>query len=327
MSAPQPSAPPVQPSAPAPLVDHLVARDGVPPRSGLAYDYVLAGDGLYLAAENAHLALRVPVARCAVRGLPAVHAACSLAHGRLPVRLWDQALGLARAMGAASREVLLAVVHDERQGYRLVVPDQEVDATGVRYRPPTGAVLELHSHHRLPARFSPTDDGDEQGLRLYGVMGRLDRPRPHVALRAGAYGHFLPVPWDTVFDGSPADRAEVHDVQFDDTDDEGALDADPAAGGADRLWLPLPLPHLPPPTLRSLPVLPRLAPLGRVLLPGADFDGARATESAPSAEEGGDGINDIDGRDNTYQESDGVREDEWRARVSPPTDRWPLLPD
>ena len=52
-----------------------------------------------------------------------------------------------------------------------------------------------------PACFSPRDDADEQRLGLYGVLGRLDAPRPEVRLRAGAYGYFLPLPWEAVFAG------------------------------------------------------------------------------------------------------------------------------
>ena len=35
-------------------------------------------------------------------------------------------------------------------------------------------------------------------------MGRLDGATPGVALRAGAYGAWLPVRWDAVFQGEPA---------------------------------------------------------------------------------------------------------------------------
>ena len=55
---------------PRPLVDYLVARTGPPPPGGLAYDYVLGGDGLWVAAENTVLRVRAPIARCRVRGLP-----------------------------------------------------------------------------------------------------------------------------------------------------------------------------------------------------------------------------------------------------------------
>jgi len=66
------------------IVDHLVASEGLPRRSGLAFDYVLGGDGLFVVAANPWLDLRVPVARCTVRGLPPVYTACTLPHDRLP---------------------------------------------------------------------------------------------------------------------------------------------------------------------------------------------------------------------------------------------------
>jgi PRTRC genetic system protein A len=225
-----------------------VARGGVPRRRGLAYDYVLAGDGLFLAAETNLLSVRVPVARCAVRGLEPVYPACTLAHGRLPARLWHEMARLARGMATIGREVLFAVVHDpataaaagaadSSAAYRLDVPDQIGSAARVAYRPPGPGVrvaLELHSHHAMAARFSRTDDADEQRLCLYGVIGRLDWARPEVALRVGAYGHYLPLPWESVFDGTADERAGVHDAHFDGPYRTTAGDPADANGAADR---------------------------------------------------------------------------------------------
>jgi PRTRC genetic system protein A len=192
-----------------PLVDYLVARTDLPPRSGLAYDFVLARDGLYVVAENAHLAVRVPVARCLVRGLAPVHAACTLRHGRLPAAFWDEVVRVARARALVGHETLLAVVHEPPRGCRLLRPPQVAGAARVIYRPTPGTVLEVHSHHRLPDFFSRTDDADEQGLRLHGVLGRLDAACPEVALRVGAYGYYLPLPWEAVFVG---ERGGVRDM-------------------------------------------------------------------------------------------------------------------
>ena len=209
---------------PRQLVDYLVARGGPPPPSGLAYDYVLGGDGLWLAAENHALRVRAPVARCTVRGLPPLGGACELRHGRLPGWLWDGCVGIARAWAAVGLEVLLLATCDATGRYALVVPEQAVTTARVEYAPPalppgTTVVLAMHSHHRLPAYFSRTDDRDEQGLSLYGVLGRLDTPRPEVALRAGAYGCWLPVPWAAVFAGG---RSAFHDRQFDAPGADGA---------------------------------------------------------------------------------------------------------
>lgn len=199
----------------APLVGYLVARDGPPSPAGLAYDYLLGGDGLWLAAENAALRVRAPVARCAVRGLPPLGGRCELRHGRVPGWIWDGCAEIARLWALARLEVLLLVTCDESGRYALVVPEQATTATRVRYAAPAlppgvTIALALHSHHAMAAYFSPTDDGDEQGLALYGVLGRLDTARPEVALRAGAYGAWLPVPWGDVFDGNPGRFRDAH---------------------------------------------------------------------------------------------------------------------
>ena len=86
-------------------------------------------------------------------------------------------------------------------GYRLVVPPQAGTATRLAYQPPRGVVAEFHSHGGSRAFFSATDDWDEQGFRIYGVVGRLDALQPELSLRVGVYGHFAPVEWSQVFDG------------------------------------------------------------------------------------------------------------------------------
>ena len=194
------------------LVDYLIAREGLPARQGQAYDYVLAGDGLYLVAENRYLEVRVPVASVPVRGLPPIYSCCTLRVGQLPRDIWDGIVATARLWSLFGREVLLAVTFEEAWGYRLLLPEQVVGPESVFYRPPSHAVLQIHSHRHYPARFSPTDDADEQGLCIYGVLGRLGSDRPEVALRVGAYGHFLPVPWDSMFTG---DRDPFRDATFD----------------------------------------------------------------------------------------------------------------
>ncbi|MHB0870194.1 MAG: hypothetical protein ACYC66_13030 [Chloroflexota bacterium] len=199
-----------------PLVDYLIARNGLPARQGQAYDYVLAGDGLYLAAENRYLEVRVPVATVPVRGLPPIYPCCILRASRLPTESWAGIVAAARLWSSCGSEVLLAVTFEESSGYRLLLPEQVVGPERVFYRPPSHVVLQIHSHRHYPARFSPTDDADEQGLCLYGVLGRLDAERPEVALRVGAYGYFLPVPWDSVFTG---ERGAFRDANFDPIED------------------------------------------------------------------------------------------------------------
>ena len=165
---------------------------------GIGYDYVLGSGGVYVQSESAHLTARVLVAPCVVRGLAPVTEKVELAHGPIPAALFE--LGLRWFQDTPDTERFFAVRWDG-DAYRLVVPEQEGTASSLEYTPPAGVVAEFHSHGGSRSFFSATDNRDEQGFRIYGVAGRLDKPRPELSLRVGVYGHFAPVEWSQVFDG------------------------------------------------------------------------------------------------------------------------------
>ena len=181
------------------LVNHPTGLTGA---QGVGYDYVLGSGGLYVQSRSANVTARVLVASCEVRGLAPVAEKVELAHGPIPAGLF--AVGLRWFQDTPDTERFFAVRWDGRS-YRLVVPEQEGTASSLEYTPPAGVVAEFHSHGTSRAFFSKTDDGDEQGFRVYGVVGRLDADRPELSLRVGVYGHFAPVEWAQVFDGPPPD--------------------------------------------------------------------------------------------------------------------------
>ncbi|MDE2860906.1 MAG: Mov34/MPN/PAD-1 family protein [Chloroflexota bacterium] len=187
-------------SAPRPvghLVNHPTELVGL---QGIGYDYVLGAGGVYVQSESANLTARVLVAPCTVRGLAPVTEKVELAHGPIPAALFE--IGLRWFLDDPHTERFFAVRWDGRR-YRLVVPEQEGTATSLEYTPPPGVVAEFHSHGRSRAFFSKTDDRDEQGFRIYGVVGHLNTDLPELSLRVGVYGHFAPADWPQVFDGPP----------------------------------------------------------------------------------------------------------------------------
>ncbi|MEJ7735776.1 MAG: hypothetical protein WKG00_42125, partial [Polyangiaceae bacterium] len=90
-----------------PIVGYLHALDGVPPRVGRSWDIITAGDGVWLAADNPALSLRVPVAPCQIRGLAPLGPACALRHGPVPQACWDEAVALCRWHAARGHEFLV----------------------------------------------------------------------------------------------------------------------------------------------------------------------------------------------------------------------------
>ena len=177
------------------LVNHPAGLDG---SQGIGFDYVLGAGGLYVQSESANLTARILVAPAEVRGLATVSEKVTLTHGLIPAHLFE--LGLSWLLAAPGTERFFAVRWDG-DAYRLVVPPQSGTGSSLTYWPPRGVIAEFHSHGRHRAFFSATDDNDEQGFRVYGVVGRLDTAQPELALRLGIYGHFAPLEWQQVFDG------------------------------------------------------------------------------------------------------------------------------
>ena len=112
-------------------------------------------------------------------------------------------MGIAWLRESRGTERFFAICWD-CTAYRPVVPDQEGATASLTYDPNIkNVVAEFHSHGYLRAFFSKTDDRDEQGFRIYGVVGRLDQPKPEAKLRLGIYGNFTAITWEDAFSGPP----------------------------------------------------------------------------------------------------------------------------
>lgn len=98
-------------------------------------------------------------------------------------------------------EALVNVYWDRvEQEYILHVPAQQATAVSVETdlsdRPDESRyylVMEVHSHNMMAARFSRTDDADEQATRLYMVIGRLDRFYPEIRCRFACGGQHIEI--------------------------------------------------------------------------------------------------------------------------------------
>lgn len=182
----------------APPVGYLVhRRDGSKGRRGVGYDYLLAGNGVFVEAESPGLCARFLAAPARLRGLPDSVPWLRLPHGEIPRGLLIQ--GIRWFQETPEQERFFIIRHQDGE-YRLETPVQEGRAASLQYEPQEGHVAEFHSHGAMPAFFSATDDRDEQGFRIYGVVGQLHRESPRIALRVGIYGHFQEIKLEDVFE-------------------------------------------------------------------------------------------------------------------------------
>lgn len=176
---------------------------GISGERGVYYDYIFASNGIFIEAESPLIAARIPVAECEIRGLAPIETKISLTYGSIPQRFFDLALNLFLADSSSEHYVAVTGV----AGYHFYIPVQDKSAGGVTYEVGASVVLEMHSHGHMGAWFSSTDNIDETGLKLYGVVGKLNAT-PIVKLRIGVYGYFRELFWSEVFDGSLAGALE-----------------------------------------------------------------------------------------------------------------------
>jgi len=130
---------------------------------------------------------------------------------RIPARLLDAVLADALRSrrpdqgrpGNGLNEVLYQFHHHGR-AVEVKKPAQHTTPTSVATSVTTAVadaatiICDLHSHGNMRAFFSQTDNADEQGARLYAVIGRLDS-EPEMRLRVGVYGYWHPLPLTAVF--------------------------------------------------------------------------------------------------------------------------------
>lgn len=191
------------------LVRYLLASGAeLPPISAPLYEYVFAGNGVFKRAARKEMSAMIPASECAIRGLALVEPKLNFQFDRVPESIIQQILDTAREAARQELETLFHLslvdgmwrleVPPQIQRYASVEPMEK--GAGSSYE---RAIIEIHSHHRMAARFSPDDDRDEAGFRIYGVIGNLN-PRsahwPKINFRVGVYGDWWPLPADRVIE-------------------------------------------------------------------------------------------------------------------------------
>ena len=190
----------------AALIRYLAAaRKTLPPVRG-ALEYVLANNGLFARGVRRGLSATIPIVPCTVKGLQPVAPSMALHYPRVPAAIMEAMLDLAQTARDPAGVAVEIVFHLRWTGsnWRVDVPPQSQSDTHAQpLGPAVGssyatALIEVHSHHAMPAFFSLADDADETGFRVFAVLGDIFQ-RPHIRVRVGLYGHTWPIPARWVF--------------------------------------------------------------------------------------------------------------------------------
>lgn len=181
------------------IVDAVLANGNIPlpPIQAVGYEYVVAGNGLFVRAENPHMRAMVQVSCSQLRGLAVLRPCFELKIPHAPVGILRAALRDARE--SLPNEAMYQLVFDG--GWRCIRPRQCASRAALEFDDTPTAVIDLHSHGQMDAFFSSVDDGDECGLRVYAVLGNVGSARVKLVMRAGVYGHYMPLEMTDVFDG------------------------------------------------------------------------------------------------------------------------------
>ena len=195
------------------LVQHLIVQDDgkLPSIPNCLYAYIMAGNGVFLYAKRDDLEVLIPVSRATIAGLPLLEPFVNMP--RVPAILMRHILQASKQN--LPNEILFWFNFDhDRQVWNVDAPVQvcrPASAFPVDKSDPLGikALIDLHSHARMEPFFSPTDNKDEQGFRIFAVIGKVNE-KPEIRVRVGVYGNYWNIPASSIFERP----AEIWDAYY-----------------------------------------------------------------------------------------------------------------
>lgn len=167
---------------------------------GCLYEYIVGSNGVFLRSNREGLEVMHQIGYTPpINGLRKLNEQFELVQ-RIPYGLFKGVL--VDAWKSYEKEKLYYFIYED--GWRVYVPAQRVSGTTVhpidQYDPlGVKALIELHSHGTMHAVFSPQDNRDETGFRIYSVIGNMNG-KLEITTRVGVYGQFWNIPSTWVYD-------------------------------------------------------------------------------------------------------------------------------
>jgi PRTRC genetic system protein A len=123
--------------------------------------------------------------------------------GKLPIALIESFVAAGRARLPDEAAGVLIYSRSSGQLRLAMCEPEQASPSHIRYRRPPVAddetvAVDLHTHGRAPAFWSAEDDRDDRGIKVAGVFGLLDQPRPSARFRLAINGLYVALdqhPW------------------------------------------------------------------------------------------------------------------------------------
>lgn len=160
------------------FIGHFIASSEVQPIKAIKFEYLLAGNGLFIRAKRRESSVCLPLFKLSVKGLPDIKTEIIWNESRIPSRIWREILANARATSDFEKfkeDVYVVFWHEKgaewqwknigrERNYVSTIVDDSLEEYGE-------ACLELHTHPPNAINFSRADDADEQGkFRIFGIL-------------------------------------------------------------------------------------------------------------------------------------------------------------
>ncbi len=170
--------------------------------SAALYEYLMAGNGLFLRAKRSEFAACLPVCERTIRDLPDAKTGIFWRKPKISRSVWQQILSDARFKSDFEefKEDVYVVFWDEKAAeWRWSAISRErqwastiADDTREEYGK---ACLELHTHPPGAIHFSRADDRDETDkFRIFGILIDIHSATPKIRFRCGIYNFFSQIP-------------------------------------------------------------------------------------------------------------------------------------
>lgn len=188
------------------FVEHKIASAQTEAITAVMFEYLMAGNGLFIRAKRREFSVCLPVCREPIKGLPEVNSGIVWHKPRIPRYIWEQILENARIGSDCKNfreDVFVIFWHEatsqwcwkniskERQWARTIADDSLAEYGE--------ACIELHTHPAGAIHFSPADNRDESGkFRIFGILIDIHSPNPKIRFRCGVYDYFAQIPADYI---------------------------------------------------------------------------------------------------------------------------------